>query len=211
MGEHVSAGGLEGLRGGVGDGHGVGSCRLTVCCLRCFCNESFSLWQKGSSGGRHRTSSMPEGLTDWATVCGRMSLIPRCRPSFKLSEITSTGRLGAGSTSRSSSSSSSRIILSSISCSFLCAASISMQELSISGRGRTEGGCGKVRLWCAEHGCRGGTTTCCADRGGELFSKIPASVSGINLRFLGLQPSSSSLLCLRRRLVAQLLSEFMSL
>ncbi len=49
--------------------------------------------------------------TDWATVWGRMSLMPRCRPSFKLSEITNTGRLGAGSTSRSSSSSSSSSVI----------------------------------------------------------------------------------------------------
>lgn len=60
-GECVSAGGLEVLRG-LGDGHGVGVCRHTVCCLRCFCNESLSLWLKGSSGGRHSTSSIQERL-----------------------------------------------------------------------------------------------------------------------------------------------------
>lgn len=142
--ECVSAGGLGGLWG-VGDGHGVGGCRDTVCCLRSFCNEPLRFRQKGSSGGRHNTNSMQEWLlkvwesmwdkklggnsshwimvlniihsnnkityTDWATVCGRMSLMSRCRPSFRLSEITSTGRLGAGSTSRSSSSSSSSSVI----------------------------------------------------------------------------------------------------
>ena len=63
-GECVSADGLEGFRGlwGLGDGHGVGGCRDTVCCLRCFCNEPFSLRQKWSSGGRHNTNSMQEWL-----------------------------------------------------------------------------------------------------------------------------------------------------
>ena len=59
--ECVSAGGLEGLWG-VGDGHGVRGCRDTVCCLRCFCNEPLRFREKGSSGGRHNTSSMQEWL-----------------------------------------------------------------------------------------------------------------------------------------------------
>ncbi len=41
-------------------GTGVGVCRL---CLRCrFCKESFSLWVRGSSGGRHNTNSIQEQL-----------------------------------------------------------------------------------------------------------------------------------------------------
>lgn len=61
---------------------------------------------------KHSRDTVRRTYTDWATVCGRMSLIPRWRPSFKLSEITSTGRLGADSTSKpSSSSSSSSVIL----------------------------------------------------------------------------------------------------
>lgn len=60
---------------------------------------------------RHSNSKMRMTYTDWATVCGRMSLMPHCKPSFRLSEITSTGRLGAGSTSKSSSSSSSSNVI----------------------------------------------------------------------------------------------------
>lgn len=75
--ECVSAGGLEGLRGqwGVGDGHGVGGCRDTVCCLRCFCNEPFRFRQKGSSGGRHNTNSMQEWL---------LKLLGRSKKKIKL-------------------------------------------------------------------------------------------------------------------------------
>lgn len=221
-GECVSAGRQEGLSGlwGVGDGQGVEGCRGPVCCLRCFCNESFSLRQKGSSGGRHNTNSMQDWLTDWATVWGRMSLMPCCRPSFKLSEITSTGRLGAGSTSRSSSSSSSSVILCSISWSFLWAASISMQELSslVSGR-QGLGCCGKVSSWGAGQGCGSGGLACCLDRGAQLFavdqswwglavefSEISTSASSINLLLLAMHPSSSTLLlCFLRHRVSQLL------
>lgn len=60
---------------------------------------------------KHSNNKIRITYTDWATVCGRMSLMPRCRPSFRLSEITSTGRLGAGSTSKSSSSSSSSSVI----------------------------------------------------------------------------------------------------
>lgn len=221
--ECVSAGGLEGLREvwGVGDGHGVGGWRDTVCCLRCFCKEPFSLRQKGSSGGRHKTNSIQEWLTDWATVWGRISLMPRCRPSFKLSEITRTGRLGAGSASRSSSSSSSSsVILSSISWSFLWAASISIHELSVSGLGRAEG-CDKVMVWGAGQGCGSVGLACCADTEEQLFAaghsvdvlvlelfKMSTSVSTINLRLLALHPSSSTLrLCFLRHRVSQLLLE----
>lgn len=221
-GECVSAGGLEGLRGlwGLGDGHGVGVCRHAVCCLRCFCNESLSLWLKGSSGGRHSTSSIQERLTDCATVWGRMSLMPCCRPFFKLSDITSTGRLGAGSTSRSSSSSSSSVILSSISWSFLCAASISMQELSVSSRNREEEVCGKVVFLDVVQDCGAAGQACCADGGEQLFAPDQShsvlvlkfegatSASNINLLFLALHPSSSALLlCFLRHLVSQLLLE----
>lgn len=223
----VSAGGLEELSGlwGLGEGHGVGDCRHAVCCLRCFCNESLSLWLKGSSGGRHNTNSIQERLTDWATVWGRMSLMPCCRPFFKLSDITSTGRLGAGSTSRSSSSSSSSVILSSISWSFLWAASISMQELSVSRRNREEEVCGKVKLFDVVQGFGGAGLACCADWGLQLFavgqsqwalvlkfSEGATSASNINLLFLALHPSSSALLlCFLRHLVSQLLLETVAL
>lgn len=43
------------------DGTGVGVCLFTASCLRCcLCKESFSLWVRGSSGGRHTTSSIQE-------------------------------------------------------------------------------------------------------------------------------------------------------
>ncbi len=44
-------------------GTGVGVCLLTANCLRCcFCKESFSLWVRGSSGGRHSTNSIQQQL-----------------------------------------------------------------------------------------------------------------------------------------------------
>lgn len=113
---------------GDGEGQGVGGS-----CLHALWTESFTQWLNGSSGGRHSTSSMHEWLTDWATVCGRMSLIPLCSPSFRLSDSTSTGLRGHTSTSRSrsESESSSRVILSSISRSLCWAASISIHTAGL--------------------------------------------------------------------------------
>lgn len=98
--------------------------------------------------------------------------------------------------------------LSSISWSFLWAASTSMQEPSVSGRERErlEGcgkviGCGKVKLWVAVQGCGGAGLACCEDRGGQLlagghswgvlvfeFSEMSTSASSINLLLLALHP-----------------------
>lgn len=61
--ERVSAGGLGGLRG-AGDGHGVIDSEDAVCCFRCLWIESLCFRQKGSSGGRHNTSSMQEWLLE---------------------------------------------------------------------------------------------------------------------------------------------------
>lgn len=61
--ECVSAGGLGGLWG-AGDGHGVTDSEDAVCCFRCLWMESLCFRQKGSSGGRHNTSSMQEWLLE---------------------------------------------------------------------------------------------------------------------------------------------------
>lgn len=90
--------------------------------------------------------------------------------------------------------------LSSISWSFLCAASISMQELSVSSRNREEEVCGKVVLLDVVQDCGGAGQACCADWEEQLFAPDQShsvlvlkfegatSASNINLLFLALQP-----------------------
>lgn len=197
------------------DGTGVGVCLLLRCCL---CKESLSLCVSGSSGGRQTTSSIQERLTDCATICGRISPIPRCRPSLKLSDITNTGLRWDGSTSSSSSSlSSSRVILSSISCSLLWAASTSMPEPSEGTLGNGVGAvvkgrfissipglvCSWTRLVSAEGEDAGEST-------GQMWLALglghsSAPSSPISFRRLGLQLSSSVLLlCFLMHLLSQL-------
>lgn len=91
--------------------------------------------------------------------------------------------------------------LSSISWSLLWAASISMQEPSVSDRGAVEDGCSKARFCSAWCGCGAAGLACCAGRGGQLFaggqstwptalefSEMSTSVSTINRLLLALHP-----------------------
>lgn len=199
-------------------GMGVGVCLLTDSCFRCcFCRESFSLWVRGSSGGRHSTSSIQEWFIDCATVWGRMSPIPLCSPSLKLSDITSTGLRWAGSTSNSSSLSSSKVILSSISCSLLWAASTSMPDPSGWTLGSGEGEAVKGRPICSSLGLVCSWTKLVSDEGvvkstdhlrltlGLGCSATSAPSSPISFCLFGLQlPSSVLLLCFLLHLLSQL-------
>jgi len=73
------------------DGTGLGVCLLTASCLRCcLCKESFSLCVRGSSGGRHSTSSIQERpLQRWVK---KSMLSMGLGVGFLYNELSAVGR-----------------------------------------------------------------------------------------------------------------------
>lgn len=102
--------------------------------------------------------------------------------------------------------------LFSISWSLLCAASISMLELSVAGRDGEEEGRG-VRLWGAGQGCGGVWVASWVHKGGQLFGaghsgllemcEMSNSVSAVNLLLLARHPLRRKEKCIGGKKIEQ--------